>query len=174
MDEKRRQRENYRSRLMEEHEVPECVYAVPDITKGKLHDDTPVTLTGKRIRKEVIRDDVISEPQFMKAVENGNDKSKHFLKRRRDNNNNIIIINNNTNVQQLAISELAAKSNIVEEKSETVSIRSEGKSEDGYGWGPRRANMEGESSGKSGLEFTEGGLNGLTWTVHRRKRSSLV
>ncbi|KAL3648941.1 putative ATP-dependent DNA helicase chr12 [Castilleja foliolosa] len=172
MDEERRQRENYRSRLMEEHEVPEWVYAVPDITKGKLHDDTPVT--GKRIRKEVIRDDVISESQYMKAVENGNDKSKHSLKRRRDNNNNIIIINNNSSSQQLANSELAPRSNVVEEKSETVSIRSEGKSEDGYGWGPRRANTEGESSGKSRLEGTEGGLNGLTWTVHRRKRSSLV
>ncbi|KAL3648916.1 hypothetical protein CASFOL_005319 [Castilleja foliolosa] len=34
--------------------------------------------------------------------------------------------------------------------------------------------LDRESSGKSRLEGTEGGLNGLTWTVHRRKRSSLV
>ncbi|KAL5981073.1 hypothetical protein ACLOJK_028993 [Asimina triloba] len=30
MDEERRQRENYRSRLMEEHEVPDWAYAAPD------------------------------------------------------------------------------------------------------------------------------------------------
>ncbi|KAL3626242.1 putative ATP-dependent DNA helicase chr12 [Castilleja foliolosa] len=165
MDEERRQRENYRSRLMEEHEVPEWVYVVPDITssKGKLHDDTPIT--GKRIRKEIIQDDVISESQYMKAVENGNHKSKHSSIRRRDDDDD-------NNTQQFVSSELTPKCNVAEEKK--VSIGSEGKSEDGYGWGPRRANTEGESSGKCGLEGTEGGLNGLTWSVHKRKRSNLM
>ncbi|KAL3626246.1 putative ATP-dependent DNA helicase chr12 [Castilleja foliolosa] len=165
MDEERRQRENYRSRLMEEHEVPEWVYVVPDITssKGKLHDDTPIT--GKRIRKEIIRDDVISESQYMKAVENGNHKSKHSSIRRRDDDDD-------NNTQQFVSSELTPKCNVAEEKK--VSIGSEGKSKDGYRWGPRRANTEVESSGKSGLEGTEGGLNGLTWSVHKRKRSNLM
>ncbi|KAK6128933.1 hypothetical protein DH2020_037307 [Rehmannia glutinosa] len=158
MDEERRQRENYRSRLMEEHEVPDWVYTVPDIKagkgKGSLHDDTPVT--GKRLRKEVIRDDTISESQYMKAVENGDDTSKHPAKRRRENNNN----NNPPKVVEL--------------KSDTVSIGSEAKSEDTFGLTSQKFKSEAESSQKSGLEGLEGGLNGLTWSTHKRRRSSLM
>ncbi|GER44714.1 chromatin remodeling complex subunit [Striga asiatica] len=128
MDEERRQRENYRARLMEEHEVPDWVYTIPDINsakaKGSLHPDN-IPVTGKRIRKEVIRDDTITESQYMKA-------------------------------------------------RETVMFGSEGKGEDGFGSVSKRIKPEAESSSKSGPEGLESGLNGLTWSVHKRKRSSLA
>ncbi|KAK6130355.1 hypothetical protein DH2020_035912 [Rehmannia glutinosa] len=178
MDEERRQRENYRSRLMEEHEVPDWVYTVPDIKagkgKGSLHDDTPVT--GKRLRKEVIRDDTISESQYMKAVENGDDTSKHPAKRRRENNNN-----NNPPVSNIEMppknnvtNNFAGEKKVVELKSDTVSIGSEAKSEDTFGLTSQKFKSEAESSQKSGLEGLEGGLNGLTWSTHKRRRSSLM
>ncbi|XP_056175118.1 probable ATP-dependent DNA helicase CHR12 [Syzygium oleosum] len=78
MDEERRQRENYRSRLMEEHEVPEWAYSTPDANEGKSkgfeHDVSKIT--GKRRRKEVLYADTLSDLQWMKAVENGEDISK--------------------------------------------------------------------------------------------------
>lgn len=78
MDEERRQRENYRSRLMEEHEVPEWAYSTPDANEGKSkgfeHDVSKIT--GKRRRKEVLYADTLSDLQWMKAVENGVDISK--------------------------------------------------------------------------------------------------
>lgn len=169
MDEERRQRENYRSRLMEEHEVPDWVYTIPDIkggkSKGSLHDDTPVT--GKRLRKEVIREDTISDSQWKKAVENGDDVSNKNPGKRRRENNPPPIVNN----------ESLPKVNVVEEKkaaelkSETVSVASEAKSEDtSYG----RSKSEAESSQRSGFDGLESGLNGLTWRSHKRKRSSLT
>lgn len=68
----------YRSRLMEEDEVPEWVF----------HEDNPETslktnpgplnnlVLGKRQRKEVIYTDLLSDVQWMKAVEEGEDLSK--------------------------------------------------------------------------------------------------
>ncbi|KAI3469543.1 hypothetical protein Pfo_026206 [Paulownia fortunei] len=172
MDEERRQRENYRSRLMEEHEVPDWVYTVPEIKagkgKGSLYDDAPVT--GKRLRKEVIREDTISDAQWMKAVENGDDVSKHPAKRRRENPpvlNNELPKNNVTN-------NVAGEKKVTDLKSETVSMVSEAKSEDTFGWTSQRSKSEAESSQKSGSDGLEGGLNGLTWRAHKRKRSSLV
>lgn len=172
MDEERRQRENYRSRLMEEHEVPEWVYTVPEINggkgKGTLDFDTPVT--GKRHRKEVIREDTISDSQWLKAVENGDDGSKHPSKRRRENPQ---VLNNElpkTNVTN----NIAVEKKVVELKSETASMASEAKSEDTFGWTSQRSKSEAESSQRSGIEALETGLNGLTWKAHKRKRSSLV
>ncbi|KAK6139067.1 hypothetical protein DH2020_027190 [Rehmannia glutinosa] len=142
--------------------------------KGSLHDDTPVT--GKRLRKEVIRDDTISESQYMKAVENGDDTSKHPAKRRRENNNN-----NNPPVSNIEMppknnvtNNFAGEKKVVELKSDTVSIGSEAKSEDTFGLTSQKFKSEAESSQKSGLEGLEGGLNGLTWSTHKRRRSSLM
>ncbi|XP_057771764.1 probable ATP-dependent DNA helicase CHR12 [Salvia miltiorrhiza] len=168
MDEERRQRENYRSRLIEEHEVPDWVFAEPEIIgkgKGSLDHDLPVT--GKRHRKEVIREDAISDSQWMKAVENGNDGSKHAAKRRRENPPPPI---------ELTINNVAVEKKVVELKSETTaSMASEAKSEDGVsGWTSHMSKSEAESSRRSGLEASETGLNGLTWKAHKRKRSSLV
>ncbi|KAL8515275.1 hypothetical protein ACS0TY_014113 [Phlomoides rotata] len=169
MDEERRQKENYRSRLMEEHEVPDWVYiTASDISaakaKGSLHDDTPVT--GKRVRKEVIREDTISDSQYMRAVENGDDGSKHTSKRRRENppvlNNELLKIN------------VGGEKKVVELKSETGSMASEGKSEDTLGWTSQKLKSEAESSQGNILGSFESSFTGLTWKAHKRKRSSLV
>lgn len=168
MDEERRQRENYRSRLMEEHEVPfdpEDEDLNVKGNKGSLDFDTPVT--GKRHRKEVIREDAISDSQWMKAVENGNDGSKHIAKRRRENPP--LIFKNETSENNVS-----GEKKVLELKSETGSMVSEAKSEDTSGWISQRSKFEGESSRKRGLEAVETGLNGLTWKAHKRKRSSLV
>ncbi|KAL2229881.1 probable ATP-dependent DNA helicase CHR12 [Sesamum indicum] len=174
MDEERRQRENYRSRLMEEHEVPDWVYTVPEIKagkgKGSIFDDVPVT--GKRRRKEVVREDTISDSQWMKAVENGDDvsNSKHPAKRRRENPS---IVNNELPKSNVTNNILGEKK-ITDLKSETLSMVSETKSEDTFGWTSQRPKSEAESSQRSSLDGLEGGLNGLTWRAHKKKRSSLM
>ncbi|XP_061990466.1 probable ATP-dependent DNA helicase CHR12 isoform X1 [Rosa rugosa] len=85
MDAERRQKENYRSRLMEEHEVPEWAYSAPDkVTASKGFDYSNVS--GKRPRKEVRSyADGLSDLQFMKAVESGEDVSMFSGKGKRKN-----------------------------------------------------------------------------------------
>ncbi|GJV68640.1 probable ATP-dependent DNA helicase CHR12 [Tanacetum coccineum] len=72
MDDERRQKERYRSRLMEEHEVPDWAYTKPDNPKdmrGKGFDYETANLLGKRRRKEVKYAGTLGEMQFFKAVE---------------------------------------------------------------------------------------------------------
>lgn len=85
MDAERRQKENYRSRLMEEHEVPEWAYSAPDkVTASKGFDYS--NISGKRPRKEVRSyADGLSDLQFMKAVESGEDVSMFSGKGKRRN-----------------------------------------------------------------------------------------
>ncbi|EEE62302.1 hypothetical protein OsJ_17090 [Oryza sativa Japonica Group] len=67
MDEERRQRENYKPRLMEGIEVPDWVFANDTLTE-KIPADEPqnVLLTTKRRRKEVVYSDSFGD-QWMKA-----------------------------------------------------------------------------------------------------------
>lgn len=74
MDEDRRNKEGYKSRLMERHEVPEWVFQVPKISKKLLTNDLEVG-DGKRKRKEVIYTDALSESQYFKAFEESEDVS---------------------------------------------------------------------------------------------------
>ncbi|KAF5187291.1 SNF2/Brahma-type chromatin-remodeling protein CHR12 [Thalictrum thalictroides] len=83
MDEERRQGENYQSRLMEEHEVPEWVYPVKEQPNTNLNPDGSY-ITGKRQRKYVSYADPLSDKQWMIAMENGEDLSK-FIPKRREN-----------------------------------------------------------------------------------------
>ncbi|KAL5701805.1 putative ATP-dependent DNA helicase chr12 [Ranunculus cassubicifolius] len=79
MDEERRRRENYKTRLMEEHEVPDWVYPVKQAPVKK-------EITGKRQRNNVSYADPLSDRQWMIAMENGVDVSMLQQKmRRRDN-----------------------------------------------------------------------------------------
>lgn len=78
MDEERRQKEEYRSRLLEEHEVPEWVFMNDPKGEGEDGDQENDTregkqVTGKRVRKEVMYTDVLSDSQWMKAIEDGAD-----------------------------------------------------------------------------------------------------
>ncbi|XP_024960128.1 probable ATP-dependent DNA helicase CHR12 isoform X1 [Cynara cardunculus var. scolymus] len=80
MDDERRQKERYRSRLIEDHEVPDWAYTKPDNPKdmrGKGFDYETANLSGKRRRKEVVYADTLSELQWMKAVEHGDQYLKH-------------------------------------------------------------------------------------------------
>lgn len=75
MDEERRHKESYRSRLMEEHEVPDWAYTAADakeLQRKKGFDYDSANITGKRRRKEVVYADTLSEFEWTKAVENGN------------------------------------------------------------------------------------------------------
>lgn len=81
MDEERRQKERYKSRLMEEKEVPEWAFSKTnqERSKGSIghsQDALSNELSGKRRRKEVIYTDSLSDIQWMKAVEAGEDLSK--------------------------------------------------------------------------------------------------
>ncbi|ESQ41939.1 hypothetical protein EUTSA_v10015665mg, partial [Eutrema salsugineum] len=70
MDEERRQKENYRTRLMEDKEVPEWAF-----TSQTQEDESKTSkchfgsVTGKRKRKEAVYSDSLSELQWMEAME---------------------------------------------------------------------------------------------------------
>ncbi|KAK0608536.1 hypothetical protein LWI29_032098 [Acer saccharum] len=180
MDEERRQKENYRCRLMEEHEVPEWAYSPPDAkedqNKGFDHDSSAIT--GKRKRKDVVYVDTLSDLQWMKAVENGQDISKLSTKgKRRDHlppegNESA---SNNTGTEK----------RVIEAKNEILPVASEGTSEDTFGSTPKRLKFERGNSDKSEYQSVDksehqgvqgSGLNGhlFTWNTHKKKRSSYV
>ncbi|KAK4769218.1 hypothetical protein SAY86_027368 [Trapa natans] len=83
MDEERRQKENYRSRLMEDQEVPEWAYSIPENKEDKSKGFDISGITGKRKRKEVVYADTLSDIQWMKAIENGEDIYKLKVKGKR-------------------------------------------------------------------------------------------
>lgn len=74
MDEERRKKEGYKSRLMEQHEVPEWVFHVPKSTLANQFE-AGGEISGKRKRKEVIYTDALSDSQYFKAFEEGEDFS---------------------------------------------------------------------------------------------------
>ncbi|CAL5395491.1 unnamed protein product [Camellia sinensis] len=155
MDEERKRQENYRSRLMEEHEVPEWAYTAPDNkeTKGKGFDYESSNITGKRRRKEVVYVDTLSDLQWMKAVENGEDIARHSLRGKRKEH--LPAMGND-----VATNSAGGETRVFELKSENMSMASEATSED---------MSEVEYSQKT---VGEGGWN-ITWKTHKRKRSNL-
>ncbi|OIT24296.1 PREDICTED: probable ATP-dependent DNA helicase CHR12 [Nicotiana attenuata] len=168
MDEERRQKERYRSRLMEDHEVPDWAYATPEAKergKGFLYESA--NLTGKRRRKEVVYADTLSDLQWMKAVENGDDFFKQSGKGR------------NRDHHSVSNGELPSDNAEVEKKeqdlkTETASV-GEATSEDTFGTTPKRFKSESASSMRNNYhDLTGGSLDGLSWKAHKRKRSSLV
>ncbi|CAL5392926.1 unnamed protein product [Camellia sinensis] len=155
MDEERKRQENYRSRLMEEHEVPEWAYTAPDNkeTKGKGFDYESSNITGKRRRKEVVYVDTLSDLQWMKAVENGEDIARRSLRGKRKEH--LPAMGND-----VATNSAGGETRVFELKSENMSMVSEATSED---------TSEVEYSQKA---VGEGGWN-ITWKTHKRKRSNL-
>lgn len=183
MDEERRQKENYRSRLMEDHEVPEWAYSAPDnkeeqkgFEKGFGHESS--SITGKRKRKEVVYADTLSDLQWMKAVENGQDISKLSTRGKRRE-----YLPSEGN--ESASNSTGAEKKNLDVKNETFPLASEGTSEDTFGSAPKRLRFERRNSESSDIQSVEksdhkgvqaSGLNGhlLTWNTHRKKRSSYV
>ncbi|XP_059311847.1 probable ATP-dependent DNA helicase CHR12 [Lycium ferocissimum] len=169
MDHERRQKECYRSRLMEDHEVPDWAYATPDSKeKGKGFLYESANLTGKRRRKEVVYADTLSDVQWMKAVENGDDFFKQSGKGRNRDHQSV-----SNGELRSGIAE--AERNGQDLKPETVSVVSEATSEDTFGITPQRFKSESASSMRNDYhDLTGSCLDGLSWKAHKRKRSSLV
>ncbi|KAF7837257.1 putative ATP-dependent DNA helicase CHR12 isoform X1 [Senna tora] len=172
MDEERRQKENYRSRLMEEHEVPDWVYSAAVNKDDKVKGFDASNVTGKRKRKEVVYADTLSDLQWMKAVENGEDVSKLSVKgRRRD----YLPSDSNTN----ASDNVAAEESLSDLQNESFSIAKERSTEDSFlvtpGPPPKRLKLEGLNTQKHEYEdIRRSGLNEqvFSWNTHRKKRSS--
>ena len=172
MDEERRQKEKYRSRLMEEHEVPEWVYSVPEGNEEKNKASEIFGIAGKRKRKEVIYADTLSDLQWMKAVENGEIPSLSMKGNRRE-----------TPSREGSASTSNVTSTRAEDKliefDDNMPVMSEGTSEDNSGLEgtPKRQKCEGVSSRKheflaeSGSEWSR---CVITWKTHKKKRSSYV
>ncbi|OMO61227.1 SNF2-related protein [Corchorus capsularis] len=184
MDEARRLKENYRSRLMEEHEVPEWVYEINnDEAKAKSLENNNVEL-GKRKRKGGnYYSDTLSDLQFMRAVENAEDMAKKVSsssKRKRKDHlpsegNESVTVSNN----------IEEEKKVSEFKNENVLAISEGTSEDTYGSAPKRLKSNGEITEEAkypGVEKSEHkGVGGgswndriVTWNTYKKKRSSYV
>lgn len=146
MDEERRRRERFHTRLMEEHEVPEWVF--PKVTEEELRANLEAenqkngVVIGKRRRKDVVYADQLSDYQWLKAVEEGEDisnlaspmKRKRTIEYEPEVGNRYLSAGNN------------------EEVSGDVSNREEGDDfeSDNRSW---RSNI-------------------VTWKTHKRKRSS--
>ncbi|XP_019055764.1 PREDICTED: probable ATP-dependent DNA helicase CHR12 isoform X2 [Nelumbo nucifera] len=166
MDEERRQKENYRSRLMEEHEVPDWAYSVPDnADKTKDTEPNSGSITGKRRRKEVVYADTLSDVQWMKAVENGEDLSKLMTSRREhlppDANEST---SDHVGVEQK-----------LSEPRNGESMTSEGASENFMSRTPKRLKSGPVQCNKPEYEgIGDYGWSGdiFTWKTHKRKRSS--
>ncbi|CAN6475338.1 unnamed protein product [Victoria cruziana] len=183
MDEERRQRENYRSRLMEEHEVPEWAFAVPNRKEEKADGDVDKNLennqsTGKRRRKEVIYTDLLSDVQWMKAVESGEDLAQAVMRSKRK--------------EHLAstpesTSEIMQIEKFQESRNEEEEDVFEGTSSDLFSSVPRKLKStkskpflptkdEGLPHNKDEIEYHGGsGWPGdmITWKAHKRRSSHL-
>jgi SWI/SNF-related matrix-associated actin-dependent regulator of chromatin subfamily A protein 2/4 len=68
MDEERRKKEGYKSRLMEEHEVPEWVFSF-NKNENQLQDVEAGEVLTKRKRKDITYTDSLTEAQWFKALE---------------------------------------------------------------------------------------------------------
>ncbi|XP_047319320.1 probable ATP-dependent DNA helicase CHR12 [Impatiens glandulifera] len=163
MDEERRQKENYRARLMEDHEVPDWAYVPKDKDSKSKRLDNDASITGKRKRKEVVYADTLSEQQWIRAVENAEDLSRQSSRGKRreqksttttagEYTNNNSSNNNNAEVEEEEDEE-------DEQQTETASSPVN----------------EGTSLRGKKVEFQDGensSVDPLGWKPHKRKRSS--
>lgn len=173
MDEERRQKEKYRSRLMEEHEVPEWVYSVPDGNEEKNKGSEILSVAGKRRRKEVVYADTLSDLQWMKAVENGEIPNLSMKANRRETPSREGSVSTSNIVSSRAEDKLI-------EYDDNVPVTSEGTSEDNSGLEPtpKRQKSEGGVSIRKHEILAESGSEWsrcvITWKTHKKKRSSYV
>ncbi|KAL5981076.1 putative ATP-dependent DNA helicase chr12 [Asimina triloba] len=173
MDEERRQRENYRSRLMEEHEVPDWAYAAPDNgeRKGKMDADA-WTVTGKRRRKEVVYTDLLSDVQWMKAVEEGEDLSKILAKSKRKEQLSEPLESTSNYTEPQEMSEVKDEP---DSKNDSESVVSEDYGEEFFGRTPEKHKSrlyQASDIAAEGIESSGWHGDLPTWKTHKRKRSS--
>ena len=179
MDKERRKQEDYRSRLMEEHEVPEWAYQAPDSKedKAKGFEQNSTGVLGKRRRKEVTYGDTLSDLQWMKAVENGQDISKLSSKGKKQEQTR-------SEVNDTANNSAGTEKKVLEMRNDNMPVASEGTSEDTYASAPKRPQSDEAVTEKTDyqvLEKSEQGVGGsgwnrqiFTWNTYKKKRSSYV
>ncbi|KAF9677570.1 hypothetical protein SADUNF_Sadunf08G0121500 [Salix dunnii] len=179
MDKERRKQEDYRSRLMEEQEVPEWAYQAPDSKedKAKGFEQNSTGVLGKRRRKEVTYGDTLSDLQWMKAVENGQDISKLSSKGKKQEHTR-------SEVNDPANNSAGMEKKVLEMSNDNMHVASEGTSEDTYASAPERSKSDEAVNKKTDYQVSEkseqgvGGLGWnrqvLTWNTYKKKRSSYI
>uniref|UniRef100_A0A0E0KYD8 DNA helicase n=1 Tax=Oryza punctata TaxID=4537 RepID=A0A0E0KYD8_ORYPU len=163
MDEERRQRENYKPRLMEGTEVPDWVFANDTLTE-KIPADEPqnVLLTTKRRRKEVVYSDSFGD-QWMKVEDVVEDTRRMTPRAKRSAYS--------SDVQEVEFSERRKRHKSLENIADDASIPM---------WTPEKVRAgvssysKDENEDDAEDESTTSGLQGgsFTWRTLRRKRSS--
>ncbi|KAH7655866.1 Nucleoplasmin ATPase protein [Dioscorea alata] len=170
MDEERRKRERYMSRLMEEIEVPDWVYAQSNEEKNKKSleaDSQSNQLLGKRRRKEVIYADLLSDVQWMKAVEGGEDLSKISAREKKRSGH--------SETYESASENTGMARNIHEQNNSSRLSTSEEYSEDMVGRTPRKLRSGSLQANKDeGEGDSSSWQDKVTWKPHKRKRSSMT
>ncbi|KAJ6321772.1 hypothetical protein OIU77_011783 [Salix suchowensis] len=179
MDKERRKQEDYRSRLMEEQEVPEWAYQAPDSKedKAKGFEQNSTGVLGKRRRKEVTYGDTLSDLQWMKAVENGQDISKLSSKGKKQEHTR-------SEVNDPANNSAGTEKTVLEMRNDNMHVASESTSEETYASAPERPKSDEAVNKKTDhqvLEKSEQGIGGrgwnrqvLTWNTYKKKRSSYI
>ncbi|CAL9192040.1 probable ATP-dependent DNA helicase CHR12 [Musa acuminata AAA Group] len=162
MDEERRQKERYRSRLMVENEVPDWVYPKTNEDKPTVNlgqDTQGSEVSGKRSRKEVVYADLLSDVQWMKAVESGEDLSKITSKRKRKEHPSDACESASEEVDRQSMSEHRNVNKYIldEDVSDDSPVR--------FKSGLLHNKDEGESDASSWPD-------NITWRTHKRKRSN--
>ncbi|KAL1211796.1 putative ATP-dependent DNA helicase CHR12 [Cardamine amara subsp. amara] len=164
MDEERRRKENYRARLMQEQEVPEWAYTTQSqddkSNSAKFHFGS---VTGKRKRKEIVYSDTLSELQWMKAVESGEDLSKLSMRHRRDENAS----NTKTPTSKKVIESIPVVSDgTSEEEEEEDEVEERAKEMSGK----QRVEKSEEEEEEEGEEENDDKAI-FKWNTHKKKRS---
>lgn len=164
MDEERRRKENYRARLMQEQEVPEWAYTTQSqdekLNSSKFHFGS---VTGKRKRKEIVYSDTLSELQWLKAVESGEDLSKLSMRQRREDNAS----NTKTPTSKKAIESIPTVSDGTSEEEEEEEEEERAKEMSGK---HRVDKFEEEEEEEEGEEDNDGKAI-FKWNTHKKKRS---
>ncbi|KAE8687441.1 putative ATP-dependent DNA helicase CHR12 [Hibiscus syriacus] len=168
MDEERRAKENYRSRLMEDHEVPEWVFVLnDDDRKGKAFESN-VELGKRKRRDGNYYADTMSDLQYMRAVENAEDMEKKLPSKRRRKDH----------LPADESNELGGNNIGVDFRNDNMAAVSEGTSEDTTYGSSAPKKPEYRDLGVERSEHHGGGSlwneRIITWSSIKKKRSSYV
>ncbi|PNX95297.1 transcription regulatory protein SNF2-like [Trifolium pratense] len=172
MDEERRQKENYKSRLMEERELPDWVYA--PIQKDDKSKSFNSGVTGKRKRKDVVYADTLSELQWMKAMENGEDISKLSAKGKRRESRDYL---SSDSIAQ-ASDNTGAGESFLGPRTKVAPTANERTSEDSFHVTPSSKRFKPDRTNFQKHAYEDVSRSGLnqhvfSWnTTHKKKRSS--
>jgi len=176
MDEERRKRERYQSRLMEENEVPDWVFPrdTEEEIKASLEAESQSNglVTGKRRRKDVVYADQLSDYQWMKAVEDGEDVSTFSSRKKRKKAAHAPASHESASDDGLETQvtpepRTASRFSLVSEGSDDMSSRTPRKP---FVPTSQRSNGDEDEEFEGDDSSWRGSI--VTWKTHKRKRSS--